>query len=72
MSKSSRSPAIEHYVGIKMSEPQYNVLQTISQVKSMSMDDYCRWALRQVLERDVGVHFGYDAKEKLLQELDGE
>ena len=72
MSKTSKSPGIEHYVGIKMSETQYNVLQNISQVKAMYIDEYCHWALRQVLERDVGLHFGYGTKDKLLQRLEGE
>jgi hypothetical protein len=55
-----------------MSETQYNVLQNISQVKAMYIDEYCHWALRQVLERDVGLHFGYGTKDKLLQRLEGE
>jgi hypothetical protein len=72
MPKTSKKPIIEHYVGIKMSESQYNILQTISQVKAMSIDDYCQWALRQVLERDIALHFGYDTKDKLLQGLQDE
>jgi hypothetical protein len=68
----SKTRIIEHYVSIKMSEPQYNILQTVSQVKAMSIDEYCHWALRQVLERDIGVHFGYDTKDKLLQRLQDE
>jgi hypothetical protein len=72
MSESSKLPVIDHYIGIKMSESQYNVLQTISQVKAMSIDDYCQWALRQVLEKDIGLHFGYDTKDKLLQGLESD
>jgi hypothetical protein len=35
----------------------------------MSIDDYCQWALRQGLERDIELHFAKDAKNRLLDGL---
>ena len=72
MSRMSKTPSIEHYISIKISESQYAVLEIITQVKSMSMDDYCRWALRQSLERDIKLHFGDRTKDRLQQKLQGE
>ena len=72
MSRTSKTPIIEHYISVKISESQYTVLETITQVKAMSMDDYCRWALRQSLEKDIELHFGDRTKDRLLQELQGE
>jgi hypothetical protein len=72
MSKASKAPIIEHYIGMKLSESQYSVLQAISQVKAMTIDDYCQWALRQGLERDIELHFGDRTKDRLLQDLQGE
>jgi len=72
MSRIPKKPTIEHYISIKILESQYSILQTISQVKAMSIDDYCQWALRQVLERDIGLHFGEGTKDRLLQGLQGE
>ena len=48
---------IERYITIKLSESQYQVLQTISQVKAMGIEDYCQWPLRQNLENDIELHF---------------
>lgn len=72
MIRTPKTPSIQRYISIKISESQYSVLQTISQVKAMAMDDYCEWALRQVLERDIGLHFADDIKDRLLQELQRE
>jgi hypothetical protein len=72
MSKTSKTPTIEHYIGVKISQSQYSILQTISQVKAMTIDDYCKWALRQGLERDIELHFGDGTKDRLLQGLQGE
>jgi hypothetical protein len=72
MSRTSKTPIIEHYISVKISESQYAVLEAITQVKAMSMDDYCRWALRQSLERDIELHFGDGTKNRLLQKLQGE
>jgi hypothetical protein len=69
MTRTSKMPVIEYYISIKLSESQYSVLQTISQVKAMSIDDYCQWALRQGLERDIELHFAKDAKNRLLDGL---
>ena len=69
MTKTSKTPIIEHYISIKISESQYSVLQTISQVKAMTIDDYCQWALRQGLERDIELHFAKDTQERLLDSL---
>jgi hypothetical protein len=44
-------------------------LQTVSQVKAMTIDDYCQWALRQGLERDIELHFAKDTQKKLLDSL---
>jgi hypothetical protein len=69
MTKTSKTPIIEHYISIKISESQYSVLQTISQVKAMTIDDYCQWALRQGLERDIELHFAKDTQKRLLDSL---
>jgi hypothetical protein len=69
MTRTSKTPIIEHYISIKISESQYSVLQTISQVKAMTIDDYCQWALRQGLERDIGLHFVKDTQKRLLDSL---
>ena len=66
MSRIPKTPTIEHYISMKISESQYSVLQTISQVKAMTIDDYCQWALRQGLEKDIELHFGDGTKERLL------
>lgn len=72
MIRTPKTPSIQRYISIKISESQYSVLHTISQVKAMTMDDYCQWALRQILERDIGMHFAHDVKGRLLQELQRE
>ncbi len=69
MTRTSKTPIIEHYISIKISESQYSVLQTISQVKAMTIDDYCQWALRQGLERDIELHFAKYTQKKLLDSL---
>ncbi len=69
MTKTSKTPIIEHYISIKISESQYSVLQTISQVKAMTIDVYCQWALRQGLERDIELHFEKDTQKRLLDSL---
>jgi hypothetical protein len=72
MPKISKTPEIEHYIGVKISESRYSVLQAISQVKAMSIDDYCQWAIRQGLEKDIELHFRDGTKDRLLRELQGE
>jgi hypothetical protein len=72
MARTSKTPVIEHYISMKISESQYSVLQTISQVKAMTIDDYCQWALRQGLEKDIELHFGDGTKDRLLGGLQGE
>jgi hypothetical protein len=69
MTRTSKTPIIEHYISIKISESQYSVLQAVSRVKAMTIDDYCQWALRQGLERDIELHFAKDAKNRLLDGL---
>ena len=69
MTRTSKTPIIEHYISIKISESQYSVLQTISQVKAMTIDEYCQWALRQGLGRDIELHFAKDAQKRLLDSL---
>ena len=69
MTRTSKTPIIEHYISIKISESQYSVLQTVSQVKAMTIDDYCQWALRQGLERDIELHFAKYTQKKLLDNL---
>jgi hypothetical protein len=44
---------VEHYVAIGLSELRYQVLEKVSKVKAMSIQQYCHWALRQVLENDI-------------------
>jgi hypothetical protein len=62
---------IERYITIKLSESQYQVLQIISQVKAMSIKDYCQWSLIQTLENDIELHYGKNkkAKDRLLEGL---
>lgn len=69
MTRISKTPIIEHYISIKISEPQYSVLQSVSQVKAMTIDDYCQWALRQGLESDIVLHFAKDTQKQLLDSL---
>ena len=70
MARTSKTPIIEHYISMKISESQYSVLQTISQVKAMTID--CQWALRQGLEKDIELHFGDGTKDRLLGGLQGD
>jgi hypothetical protein len=35
----------------------------------MSIQQYCHWALRQVLENDIELHFGNETKDKMLEGL---
>jgi hypothetical protein len=69
MTRTSKTPTTENYISIKISESQYSVLQTISQVKAMTINDYCQWALRQGLERDIGLHFAKYTQKRLLDSL---
>jgi hypothetical protein len=69
MTRTSKTPVVEYYISIKLSESQYSVLQTTSQVKAMSIYDYCQWSLRQGLERDIELNFAKDAKNRLLDGL---
>jgi len=57
--------SIERYVSVRLSETQYQVLQTICNVKAMTIDQYCRWALIEGLEDDIELHFAKDAKDRL-------
>jgi hypothetical protein len=56
---------------IELSESQYQVLETVSKVKAMSIQQYCHWALSQVLENDIDLHFAKNkrAKDRLLEGL---
>jgi hypothetical protein len=72
MAKASKTPTIEHCIGMRISESQYSILETISQVKAMTIDDYCQWTLRQGLERDIELHFGDGTRDRLLQTLQDE
>jgi hypothetical protein len=62
---------IERYITIKLSESQYQVLHTISQVKAMSIDDYCQWSLRQKLKNDIELHFRTSSRNTKDRLLDG-
>jgi hypothetical protein len=62
----------EHYnITIKLSKSQYQVLQTISQVKAMSIEAYCQWSLIQNLENDIELHFRTSSKNTKHRLLDG-
>jgi hypothetical protein len=65
---------IELYITIKLSESQYQVLQIISQVKAMGIEDYCQWSLTQNLENDIELHFrtSKNTKDRLLDGLQTE
>jgi hypothetical protein len=60
---------VEHYVTIGLSESQYQVLEKVSKVKAMNIQQYCKWALRQVLENDIELHFVNRTKDRMLEEL---
>jgi predicted DNA-binding protein len=66
----SNNTSIERYVNVRLSETQYQVLQTICKAKAMTIDQYCRWAFIQGLEDDIELHFAKDAKDRLLDGLD--
>jgi hypothetical protein len=65
----SISSFVEYYVTIRLSESQYKVLEKVSKVKAMSILQYCHWALRQVLENDIELHFANETKDRMLEEL---
>jgi hypothetical protein len=69
----NNSSFVEHYVTIALSESQYQVLETVSKVKTMSIQQYCHWVLRQVLEIGIQLHFANtnnkNTKDKLLDGL---
>jgi hypothetical protein len=41
----------------------------VSKVKAMNIQQYCKWALRQVLENDIELHFVNRTKDRMLEEL---
>jgi hypothetical protein len=55
---------------MRLSESQYQVLEKVSNVKAMSIQQYCHWALRQVLENDIELHFVDEIKDRLLDRLE--
>jgi hypothetical protein len=61
---------VEHYLTVGLSESQYQVLETVSKIKAMSIQQYCHWALRQVLEDDIELHFANETKDRMLDGLD--
>jgi hypothetical protein len=70
MTTTNNNPSfVEHYVTIGVSETQYQVLEKVSKVKAMSIQQYCHWALRQVLENDIELHFANETKDKMLDGL---
>jgi hypothetical protein len=71
MSTSNNNPSfVEHYVTIGLSESQYQVLEKVSKVKAMNIQQYCHWALRQVLENDIELHFADETKDRMLDRLE--
>jgi hypothetical protein len=62
---------IERYINLKLSKSQYQVLQTISNVKAMSIEDYCQWSLIQNLENDIELHFRTSSRNTKDRLLDG-
>jgi hypothetical protein len=70
MTTTNNNPSsVEHYLTIGLSESQYQVLETVSKVKAMSIQQYCHWALRQTLENDIELHFVDETKDKMLEGL---
>jgi hypothetical protein len=55
---------------IGLSKSQYQILEKVSKVKAMSIQQYCHWALRQVLENDIELHFTNETKDRLLDRLE--
>jgi hypothetical protein len=71
MTTTTNNPSpVEHYLTMGLSESQYQVLETVSKVKAMSIQQYCHWALRQVLENDIQLHFANETKDRLLDRLE--
>jgi predicted DNA-binding protein len=66
----SPNTSIERYVSVRLSETQYQVLQTICNMKAMTIDQYCRRVFIESLEDDIELHFANDAKDRLLDGLD--
>jgi hypothetical protein len=62
---------IERYINLNLSKSQYQVLQTISNVKAMSIEDYCQWSLIQNLENDIELHFRTSSRNTKDRLLDG-
>ena len=54
---------------MRLSESQYQVLENVSKVKAMNIQQYCHWALRQALENDIELHFANGTKDRLLDGL---
>jgi hypothetical protein len=69
MTTTNNNSFVEHYVTVGLSESQYQVLETVSKVKAMSIQQYCHWALRQLLENDIELHFANETKDKMLEGL---
>jgi hypothetical protein len=61
---------VEHYVTMGLSVSQYQVLETVSKVKAMSIQQYCHWALRRVLDDDIELHLANETKDRMLDGLD--
>jgi hypothetical protein len=61
---------VEYYLTIGPSESQYQVLEKVSKIKAMSIEQYCKWAIRDKLETDIERHFENNIKDRLLQRLD--